>query len=118
MNVFVDSEEAPSLVTAEDRGSDDGDGEGDDEVDFSGRFGFWLRRRRIDGSLNRVPVGFYERIWRLLHDKARGPSELALLGNCISSSLTQVIDQCSSSRKLSVSQIKIRRMTSAVAKPS
>ncbi|CDW54470.1 phosphorylase b kinase regulatory [Trichuris trichiura] len=26
----------------------------------------WLRRRRIDGALNRVPPDFYSRIWRLL----------------------------------------------------
>ena len=28
--------------------------------------GVWLRRRRIDGSLNKVPVGFYPKIWHLL----------------------------------------------------
>ena len=63
---------------------------GDDEVDFSGRFGFWLRRRRIDGALNRVPVGFYERIWCFLHDKNKGPRGLSMAGNVISDSLTQV----------------------------
>ena len=28
--------------------------------------GQWLRRRRIDGALNRVPENFYSRIWFLL----------------------------------------------------
>ena len=28
--------------------------------------GQWVRRRRIDGALNRVPENFYSRIWRLL----------------------------------------------------
>ncbi|XP_076446610.1 putative phosphorylase b kinase regulatory subunit alpha isoform X2 [Babylonia areolata] len=39
---------------------DQDDSEGDD------RQGQWLRRRRLDGALNRVPVGFYPRIWRVL----------------------------------------------------
>ncbi|XP_025085859.1 probable phosphorylase b kinase regulatory subunit alpha isoform X8 [Pomacea canaliculata] len=30
------------------------------------RQGQWLRRRRLDGALNRVPVGFYPRIWEVL----------------------------------------------------
>lgn len=30
------------------------------------RQGQWLRRRRLDGSLNRVPVDFYPQIWRVL----------------------------------------------------
>ncbi|XP_069749478.1 phosphorylase b kinase regulatory subunit alpha, skeletal muscle isoform-like isoform X2 [Narcine bancroftii] len=30
------------------------------------RHGQWLRRRRIDGALNRVPVGFYQRVWKIL----------------------------------------------------
>lgn len=29
-------------------------------------FGQWVRRRRIDGALNRVPVGFYSKIWHVL----------------------------------------------------
>ena len=39
---------------------DDDDDENDD------RQGQWLRRRRLDGALNRVPVGFYPRIWKVL----------------------------------------------------
>ena len=35
------------------------------EVDGE-RFGHWIRRRRLDGSLNRVPRGFYPRIWNIL----------------------------------------------------
>lgn len=30
------------------------------------RQGQWLRRRRLDGALNRVPRGFYPRIWNVL----------------------------------------------------
>ena len=30
------------------------------------RQGQWLRRRRLDGALNRVPVGFYPEIWQVL----------------------------------------------------
>ena len=30
------------------------------------RFGQWLRRRRLDGALNRVPKNFYPRVWSIL----------------------------------------------------
>ncbi|CAN7997941.1 unnamed protein product [Ixodes pacificus] len=32
----------------------------------SERQGQWLRRRRLDGALNRVPKGFYPRVWSIL----------------------------------------------------
>jgi hypothetical protein len=32
--------------------------------------GWWLRRRRNDGALNRVPPGFYPKVWRLLSKTA------------------------------------------------
>ena len=39
----------------------------DDVVDNrDDRQGQWLRRRRIDGALNRVPRGFYPRVWHIL----------------------------------------------------
>lgn len=30
------------------------------------RQGQWQRRRRLDGALNRVPVGFYQNVWKVL----------------------------------------------------
>lgn len=30
------------------------------------RQGQWLRRRRLDGALNRVPINFYQEIWKVL----------------------------------------------------
>nr|XP_055035878.1 phosphorylase b kinase regulatory subunit alpha, skeletal muscle isoform isoform X1 [Misgurnus anguillicaudatus]XP_055035879.1 phosphorylase b kinase regulatory subunit alpha, skeletal muscle isoform isoform X1 [Misgurnus anguillicaudatus] len=30
------------------------------------KHGQWLRRRRLDGALNRVPVGFYQNVWKIL----------------------------------------------------
>ena len=30
------------------------------------RHGQWLRRRRLDGALNRVPRNFYPQIWKIL----------------------------------------------------
>lgn len=30
------------------------------------RQGQWLRRRRLDGALNRVPRGFYPKVWSVL----------------------------------------------------
>jgi len=38
-----------------------------DEYGFdSDRQGQWLRRRRLDGALNRVPRGFYPKVWSVL----------------------------------------------------
>lgn len=37
----------------------------------SERQGQWLRRRRLDGALNRVPAGFYPKIWSVL-EKCEG----------------------------------------------
>ncbi|XP_052675502.1 phosphorylase b kinase regulatory subunit alpha, liver isoform-like isoform X12 [Crassostrea angulata] len=45
---------------------DPNDLEKDDEGVESDRQGQWLRRRRLDGALNRVPVGFYPRVWKVL----------------------------------------------------
>ena len=36
------------------------------EEETEDRQGQWLRRRRLDGSLNRVPVGFYTQVWKVL----------------------------------------------------
>uniref|UniRef100_UPI00398E8A64 phosphorylase b kinase regulatory subunit alpha, liver isoform-like isoform X2 n=1 Tax=Pristiophorus japonicus TaxID=55135 RepID=UPI00398E8A64 len=30
------------------------------------RQGQWLRRRRLDGAINRVPMGFYQKVWKVL----------------------------------------------------
>ncbi len=30
------------------------------------KHGQWLRRRLLDGSLNRVPIGFYSNVWLTL----------------------------------------------------
>lgn len=38
--------------------------EGDVQIDD--RQGQWLRRRRLDGALNRVPRDFYSRVWTVL----------------------------------------------------
>ncbi|KAM9817435.1 phosphorylase b kinase regulatory subunit beta isoform 1-T1 [Neosynchiropus ocellatus] len=32
----------------------------------------WLSRRQIDGSLNRTPLGFYDRVWQILERTANG----------------------------------------------
>ncbi|XP_053203233.1 probable phosphorylase b kinase regulatory subunit alpha isoform X1 [Panonychus citri] len=42
-----------------------------DEVTETERQGQWLRRRRLDGALNRVPKGFYPNVWSLL-EKCEG----------------------------------------------
>lgn len=35
------------------------------------KHGQWIRRRRLDGSLNRVPIGFYSKVWMTL-EKCQG----------------------------------------------
>ncbi|KAK2853468.1 hypothetical protein Q5P01_006129 [Channa striata] len=37
----------------------------------------WLNRRQIDGSLNRTPVGFYDRVWQILE---RTPNGIVVAG--------------------------------------
>lgn len=49
------------------------------------RHGQWLRRRRLDGSLNRVPVGFYQKVWKILQ-KCHG---LSIEGFVLPSSTTR-----------------------------
>ncbi|XP_076018570.1 phosphorylase b kinase regulatory subunit alpha, skeletal muscle isoform isoform X2 [Genypterus blacodes] len=49
------------------------------------RHGQWLRRRRLDGALNRVPVGFYQKVWKILQ-KCHG---LSIEGFVLPSSTTQ-----------------------------
>lgn len=35
-------------------------------------FRSWLNRRQIDGSLNRTPLGFYDRVWQILERTCNG----------------------------------------------
>ncbi|XP_029164862.1 probable phosphorylase b kinase regulatory subunit alpha isoform X2 [Nylanderia fulva] len=49
------------------------------------RQGQWLRRRRLDGALNRVPRDFYPRVWQVL-EKCNG---LAIEGRMLPQNLTQ-----------------------------
>ncbi|OBS71205.1 hypothetical protein A6R68_00266 [Neotoma lepida] len=52
--------------------------------------GQWLRRRRLDGAINRVPVGFYQRVWNILQ-KCHG---LSIDGYVLPSSTTQEMTPC------------------------
>ncbi|XP_061706140.1 probable phosphorylase b kinase regulatory subunit alpha isoform X3 [Cydia pomonella] len=49
------------------------------------RQGQWLRRRRLDGALNRVPRDFYPRVWGVL-EKCQG---LVIQGKVLQPNLTQ-----------------------------
>ncbi|XP_049322411.1 phosphorylase b kinase regulatory subunit alpha, skeletal muscle isoform isoform X2 [Astyanax mexicanus] len=49
------------------------------------RQGQWLRRRRLDGALNKVPVGFYQKVWKILQ-KCHG---LSIEGCVLPSSTTK-----------------------------
>ncbi|XP_064413549.1 phosphorylase b kinase regulatory subunit alpha, liver isoform isoform X1 [Latimeria chalumnae] len=54
------------------------------------RQGQWLRRRRLDGAINRVPVGFYQKVWKLLQ-KCHG---LSIDGYVLPSSTTREMTPC------------------------
>ncbi|XP_067642162.1 probable phosphorylase b kinase regulatory subunit alpha isoform X7 [Eurosta solidaginis] len=64
-----------------------GDMDADDALiaTIDDRQGQWLRRRRLDGALNRVPRDFYSRVWSVL-EKCQG---LAIEGRILQQSLTQ-----------------------------
>ncbi|XP_075052630.1 phosphorylase b kinase regulatory subunit alpha, liver isoform isoform X2 [Mixophyes fleayi] len=52
--------------------------------------GQWLRRRRLDGAINRVPMGFYQKVWTLLQ-KCHG---LSIDGYVLPSSSTREMTAC------------------------
>lgn len=54
-------------------------------IEENDRAGLWYRRRLLDGSLNRVPPGFYTRMWNLL-EKCQG---ITIQGKTLPQSLTQ-----------------------------
>ncbi|KAM7016038.1 phosphorylase b kinase regulatory subunit alpha, liver isoform 2-T2 [Tautogolabrus adspersus] len=62
-----------------------GTGPGDGQLHWEERQGQWLRRRRLDGAINRVPVGFYQKVWTILQ-KCHG---LSLDGYVLPSSTTR-----------------------------
>ena len=51
------------------------------------RQGQWLRRRRLDGAINRVPMGFYQKVWKILQ-KCHG---LSIDGYVLPSSTTREV---------------------------
>lgn len=63
----------------------DEDGNGDDDSDDSDSQGLWLRRRRLDGALNRVPMGFYAKIWKILENC----QAIVIQGKVLGTQLTQ-----------------------------
>ena len=64
-----------------------GSGLGDGQLHWEERQGQWLRRRRLDGAINRVPVGFYQKVWKILQ-KCHG---LSIDGYVLPSSTTREV---------------------------
>ncbi|XP_062344040.1 phosphorylase b kinase regulatory subunit alpha, liver isoform isoform X4 [Cinclus cinclus] len=60
------------------------------DMSWGDRKGQWLRRRRLDGAINRVPVGFYEKVWKILQ-KCHG---LSIDGYVLPSSTTREMTPC------------------------
>ncbi|XP_034341308.1 phosphorylase b kinase regulatory subunit alpha, skeletal muscle isoform isoform X3 [Arvicanthis niloticus] len=57
----------------------------DQQTSKDSRQGQWQRRRRLDGALNRVPIGFYQKVWKILQ-KCHG---LSVEGFVLPSSTTR-----------------------------
>lgn len=57
----------------------------DPQLVWEERQGQWLRRRRLDGAINRVPMGFYQKVWKILQ-KCHG---LSIAGYVLPSSTTR-----------------------------
>ncbi|XP_072040676.1 probable phosphorylase b kinase regulatory subunit alpha isoform X2 [Amphiura filiformis] len=53
--------------------------------DYEDRAGQWLRRRRLDGALNRAPSDFYTKVWKVL-ERCQG---LSIDGHLLSQNLTR-----------------------------
>ena len=51
----------------------DDENENEDSSIDPDKHGQWIRRRRLDGSLNRVPIGFYSKVWMALEKVRIGP---------------------------------------------
>ncbi|KAM9397238.1 phosphorylase b kinase regulatory subunit alpha, liver isoform 3-T3 [Salvelinus alpinus] len=62
-----------------------GPGGADSHLQWEERQGQWLRRRRLDGAINRVPMGFYQKVWKILQ-KCHG---LSIDGYVLPSSTTR-----------------------------
>lgn len=60
---------------------------GGHHIGWGERQGQWLRRRRLDGAINRVPVGFYQKVWKILQ-KCHG---LSIDGYVLPSSTTREV---------------------------
>ncbi|NXX86444.1 KPB1 kinase, partial [Urocolius indicus] len=68
-----------------DKGSFCGGAMPEEQGSKDSRQGQWQRRRRLDGALNRVPVGFYQKVWKVLQ-KCHG---LSVEGFVLPSSTTR-----------------------------
>uniref|UniRef100_A0A3B4T9I8 Phosphorylase b kinase regulatory subunit n=1 Tax=Seriola dumerili TaxID=41447 RepID=A0A3B4T9I8_SERDU len=77
---FTSSPSTPSGIL-----SPVGPGPGDGQLHWEERQGQWLRRRRLDGAINRVPMGFYQKVWKILQ-KCHG---LSIDGYVLPSSTTR-----------------------------
>ena len=66
-----------------------------DESSIDDTHGSWIRRRRLDGALNRVPLGFYIKIWNILESCH---AIVILDDKKLETSLTQAVSKIKMSR--------------------
>ncbi|CAD5220381.1 unnamed protein product [Bursaphelenchus xylophilus] len=66
------------------------------------QFGIWLRHRRIDGALNRVPPNFYSDLWDTVRQFPRG---LSINGTILDRRLTQEMTRREIKFALQVEQV-------------
>ena len=66
INKLDTSRKESQNINVTDREEVDNDDDSSDDSSLGDTHGSWIRRRRLDGALNRVPLGFYSKIWNIL----------------------------------------------------
>ena len=66
VNKLDTSRKEPQNINVTQHEEVDNDDDSSDDSSLGDTHGSWIRRRRLDGALNRVPLGFYSKIWNIL----------------------------------------------------
>lgn len=92
----------PTLEAIPDILKDDDDTLDMEDIEDEFQFGVWMRHRRIDGALNRVPPNFYSDLWKTVR---MFPEGLSINGIVLHRTLTQEMTQREIKFSLAVEQV-------------
>lgn len=92
----------PALEAIPDISIDDDDTLDIEDIEDEFQFGVWMRHRRIDGALNRVPPNFYSDLWKTVR---MFPEGLSINGIVLHRTLTQEMTQREIKFSLAVEQV-------------